>query len=335
MPLQSQLFRGVPQLESCATSDAAHVTPGARGDHVLRIQQALNALDGAGLNPDGAYGPATASAVLSYKRKRGIINRSYQTQPDDIVGRMTIAALDREMQQKEAEDNGGESCIYRMGTGSASARGLAETPVRLAVTGPVSSTENDERLMQAARARSIVSIRTAITMLNDLRQAIARQRLPLAPPLTAAQQAVLNTAATWLHVNPGAPFRTLITLASAVSLMERNIAVRNSKGVPPTLKRTTIKDFGVVRGGDVENGVECGDSFFDFGGPNCHRDVMTHEFFHFLGINHGGGAPDAPTPRAQITTSAQALDSADNLAQMIAELTTPGGKTDACARRSE
>jgi len=81
--------------------------------------------------------------------------------------------------------------------------------------------------------------------------------------------------------------------------------------------------------------VECGDPFFTVDGPNCWRDVITHEFFHFLGIDHGGGPPDAPTPRDQIRTSRQALDSADNLAQLVAELVTPGAKTDACARENE
>jgi len=47
------------------------------------------------------YDPSTANAVLLYKKERNIINRSYQTQADNIVGKMTIAALDREMLAKE------------------------------------------------------------------------------------------------------------------------------------------------------------------------------------------------------------------------------------------
>jgi hypothetical protein len=43
------------------------------------------------------YGIATTKAVLSYKTKRKIINRSYQSSPNNIVGKMTIAALDRDM----------------------------------------------------------------------------------------------------------------------------------------------------------------------------------------------------------------------------------------------
>jgi len=101
MALQSQLFRGDPKLEAAAVSDPAHIVPGAAGEHVRKIQQALIALDGATIAADGNYSPATAAAVLAYKRKRNIINPSYQTQADNIVGKMTMAALDREMLAKE------------------------------------------------------------------------------------------------------------------------------------------------------------------------------------------------------------------------------------------
>ena len=43
------------------------------------------------------YGSSTAAAVLTFNRERGIINRAYQTQADNIVGKMTMAALDAEV----------------------------------------------------------------------------------------------------------------------------------------------------------------------------------------------------------------------------------------------
>jgi hypothetical protein len=39
--------------------------------------------------------------VLAYKRKRDIVNRAYQQRADDIVGKMTIASLDREIFEGE------------------------------------------------------------------------------------------------------------------------------------------------------------------------------------------------------------------------------------------
>lgn len=103
MALSSKLFRGDPLLEAAAESDPAHIQRGAKGQHVRKIQEALILLDNASIGVDGAYGEATAEAVLAYKRKRSIINRSYQQTADDIVGRMTMASLDRELVEKEAE----------------------------------------------------------------------------------------------------------------------------------------------------------------------------------------------------------------------------------------
>lgn len=97
MGLSSQLFRGDSKLEAAAISDPAHIVPGAHGDHVRKIQIALIQLDGAKIATDGFYGPGTAAAVLAYKTKRNIINHAYQSRPDNIVGKMTIAAMDAEL----------------------------------------------------------------------------------------------------------------------------------------------------------------------------------------------------------------------------------------------
>ena len=101
MALQSQLFHGDAKLEAAAVSDPAHIAPGATGAHVRKIQLALNRLDRAGLTVDDIYGQRTANAVLSFKQKRGLINRSYQSRADNIVGKMTIAALDQELSKKK------------------------------------------------------------------------------------------------------------------------------------------------------------------------------------------------------------------------------------------
>jgi peptidoglycan hydrolase-like protein with peptidoglycan-binding domain len=99
MSLRSRLFSGDAKLQAAATSNPAHIVPGALGEHVGKIQQALRLLDGDAIDPAELaakrYGPSTAQAVLSYKTKHGIINRAYQTKPDNIVGIMTIASLDK------------------------------------------------------------------------------------------------------------------------------------------------------------------------------------------------------------------------------------------------
>ena len=101
MALTSKTFRGDVKLEACLVSDPAHIVIGASGDHVATLQAALLILDGAKIDrPETTakrYGQSTAAAVLAYKTKRRIINFTYQTKADNIVGKMTVAALDQEM----------------------------------------------------------------------------------------------------------------------------------------------------------------------------------------------------------------------------------------------
>lgn len=101
MPLESRLFSGQKRFEDCLISDPAHIVPGDKGDHVTAIQIALQFLDQVRISEGelaaGSYGPSTVAAVLAYKKRRGIINRSYQSTADNIVGKMTIASLDAEM----------------------------------------------------------------------------------------------------------------------------------------------------------------------------------------------------------------------------------------------
>ncbi len=105
MPLQSKLFHGDKALEACLVRDSAHLTPGTKGPHVAKVQRAVVALDGALIKnaeiEASTYGPSTAKAVLDYKRKRKIINPTYQKTADNIVGKMTIASLDKEMSTAE------------------------------------------------------------------------------------------------------------------------------------------------------------------------------------------------------------------------------------------
>jgi hypothetical protein len=115
MALFSSLFRGNRALEACAVQDSAHVTRGATGDHVAKIQFALFELDGVAIDRselvNHQYGRSTAAAVLAYKTKRQIINRSYQSSADDIVGKMTIASLDKEMLARERQPKQPGDCL--------------------------------------------------------------------------------------------------------------------------------------------------------------------------------------------------------------------------------
>ena len=107
MGLKSNLFRGDRALDACLVDHAARVCEGAVGSHVSKIHTALYAIDRLDVSADELrsrrYGRSTAAAVLTFKTRRNIVNTTYQTQPDNIVGRMTIERLDGEMSVKESD----------------------------------------------------------------------------------------------------------------------------------------------------------------------------------------------------------------------------------------
>jgi hypothetical protein len=114
MGLVSRHFRNDQELQACLVKDSAHVTKGAKGQHVAKIQTALIALEGHFIDPaelrNQVYGTSTANAVLAYKSRRHIINRSYQSTEDNIVGKMTIARLDAEMAKAEMRTFATNTC---------------------------------------------------------------------------------------------------------------------------------------------------------------------------------------------------------------------------------
>ncbi len=127
MPLRSATLGGNSALQACLGHDEAHVTPGSRGNHVALIQKCLLVLERTAISGNEIrakqYGGTTAAAVLAYKRARQIINRSYQTQADNIVGKMTIARLDADIANVEASRTLLVRCS-QTGSGGGGARAL-------------------------------------------------------------------------------------------------------------------------------------------------------------------------------------------------------------------
>jgi hypothetical protein len=94
------------RLAQCLSNDLQHITPKSqRGAHIAAIQTALQKIGedqkDLGLPPitdaEGEYGSTTADAVLKYKSKPvRPIARSGQP-IDNVVGRMTISEMDRDL----------------------------------------------------------------------------------------------------------------------------------------------------------------------------------------------------------------------------------------------
>jgi hypothetical protein len=190
----------------------------------------------------------------------------------------------------------------------------------------------DATTMRAAFDESRRTLRLARSAMHQLRTGLRTT----GNPRNDFERRVLISVGRWLHA-PTSPSNAdraavLSTLDSAIDLVDRNLALRTAAGGDPQMRHVT-GTFHARTYGDIERGIDCGDTFFNPDGPNCRRDVITHEMFHFVGLHHGGGTANAATPRASITTSAQALDSADNMAQLVSELMD--GRTDACTRNGD
>jgi len=250
MALLSRLFRGVPALEACLVQDAAHVTLGTVGPHVPKIQKALMMIDRVVVTADEVegmrYGPSTAAAVLAYKRKRRIINRSYQTQADDIVGKMTIRALDEDMRVAEGPVRQcpcGDPVLGRDRSGiRAGDRQDADTPQNL-----------NARLKVGYQA-AVGAGKTFVGMLRATRLRFALEaqgRVLLAPWGMTLQPTDLGTFVFPFSINPNAP--------SEVQKI-REVAEKAATTQPNVLRvifcrfDDTAQEFG-VSGGPAYGGV--------------------------------------------------------------------------------
>ncbi len=72
------------------------------------------------------YGRTTTASVLGYKQARNIVNRSYQNQADNIVGKMTIARLDDDIAKVEQARTLFARCPQGSGGGPLAVRSSAE-----------------------------------------------------------------------------------------------------------------------------------------------------------------------------------------------------------------
>lgn len=274
MALKSGLFRGDPKLEAAAISDPAHITPGASGPHVSKIQLALIQLDAARIKADGAYGPATAAAVLAYKQKRNIINRSYQSKADNIVGRMTITALDAEVLEREAPPALDACCTLDFATPPDAGGKLPGAQKFALVSAPAAAAPSEADIMAAALRASKASLNDAIGDLLSVSRALAAGQA-----LVPAQDKTFLIATKWLNLTPADKPACVTHLNAAAALMRRNFNLKTSSGTDVVLSHDVGKTFHALSHlNSPDLGLKCGDPFFSPDGPNCRRDVVTHEF---------------------------------------------------------
>ncbi len=311
------------------------------GPDVITVQQLLNGVPpnhGAPAPPlvvDGRCGDKTKKAIQAFQLRHfgwnladGRVDAAGPTlaklnELNGVVNESPVCALVSPYPIDARPPGGGRSDIQTAGFTPVS---FAETASNMSFAGAISS---DDAIMLAALQNSRQTLRLATSALRNLLIGFPGEKA--GRKLTPFQQRVLISVTRWLKTDKAsdnaARARTIVVVQRTITLFERNMAVRNSSGNNPVMKRVP-GGFHAQVYGNPDRGVECGDPFFQVDGPKCRRDVITHEFFHFLGVHHGGSALDGPTVRENIKTPDQALDSADNLAQLVSELMD--GRRDLC-----
>ncbi len=297
MALQSQLLRNDSKLEAAAVSDPAHIVPGARGEHVRKIQLALIQLDGAAIAADGSYGPGTAAAVLAYKRKRNIVNRAYQTQADNIVGKMTIDRLDQELLASEQSNDRTPRCIFPPDTQQSARRSFAggnrlvgDAPVEL--TGFMLLADKDASL---PLAKSWVA--STIVKIN-----VIQVKLLSVDALSPANIAFYTSIETHFKVNiPGVPTSVamdrLLKIKDMFSKIQRVLNVIGP-GSSRVIGNPSVPDKATAPLG----GIDIPSAFVTIGrdfhnsNANMRAAVLIHEGGHFADATCSHAASEQPAP---------------------------------------
>lgn len=297
MALSSRLFKGDARLEAARVDDHAHLTRGAQGDHVAKVQMALVAIDGLRIDrielARQRYGRSTAAAVLAYKTRRRIINHAYQDAPDDIVGRMTVTRLDSDLRLWEAarRHQGECRCGPRVALDPAAlgARGRGSLQLGFAVgaSALAAVAAKPAALPQYGRALRVHLSITRRAQLEDgfpLEQQVefARERLFLYGMSLAAEFGAGN----------GHRFVDVIDCAQTISEDDGEIALlrlaaaASHPGAPGVLriivcKRPPNEGPGQTSRGILVNGVPCL-PFCMLNSQNVARDHSTllHEMIH-------------------------------------------------------
>jgi hypothetical protein len=307
-PFKSQLFSNPRDaaLEKCATQNDEHISVNKNrvGPHVHKIQGALLRIAAKDPKLRGkitispgeintqTYGDSTARAVLAYKRDRKIINFSYEKTADDIVGIMTISRLDDEIAGIEPPAPPVRTHAQMIADAFSSSRkavAFTLTQLRLleaAINGAVN----------ANGPAKVVAIQTLFRV-HARNIAVISQRLFVSDPLSTEYRTALGKAIALIEQN-GRETSTIID-SGATGRCDPT-APQNNGGVP----------FGASTKADPDPRVSACNPFFA-SKADLQRDVITHEFFHLVGLADVKGTD----------TTAKALNNANTLAQIVAWIT--------------
>lgn len=296
--LRSDELKDDPKLEACATNPSGHLRIGSPpGPHILKIQLAIERLQPTGPSISAeekkamSYGPTTAKAVLYYKTNHTppIINSSYQRVPDNIVGQMTIMALDADLfgtplpNRDAVADRAHDASRKALRQALSHLRQLrADIGLLPAATDPAFSGKMATLLLKHRRNIAVVARRLLLTA-DPASQAFrnALDKVILLCERNLAQQKTIRTAGTTGLCDPADP--------------------RNAKGLP----------WAWTLANRADPKTDLCEPYFTSASLDLQRDVITHEYFHIQGLDD----------IENLQSTVDAFRNANTIAQIVAYLT--------------
>ena len=294
--LRSDLFKDDPKLEACAVTPRAHLLIGSPpGPHIAKIQEALERLRPGGPAISATekaamqYGTTTAAAVKNYKRTHvpPIINPSYETTPDDIVGQMTIKAMDQELFGEPAPRN---DIADRAFVDSRAAVGIALNHLR--------GLRDDIRSLPATSDPAFGSAMANLLLSRKRDIAVFARRMLIVPDPSSTQFRDNLDKVILLCERNLAQGKTILA-AGTTGLCDPSNP-RNAGGLPHAWTLASQPD----------PKTHLCEPFFTSDSRDLQRDVITHEYFHLLGLQD-----------ISVNNTSDALRNANTIAQIVAFFT--------------
>ena len=298
--LRSDLLKNDPKLEACATVPHAHLTIGSpSGPHIAKIQAALERLRPSGPPIDDTekrtmtYGKTTAAAVRNYKQTHvpPIINFAYQKSVDSIVGVMTIKAMDDELSGAPAPTPADRQAVADLAFRES--RSALQTALR-----HLRSLQTDIKSLPDPSDPAFGDAMVKLLSKHQRNIAVVAKRLLVTPdPSSAAFRDALDKVIRLCEHNL-AKGKTILA-AGTTGLCDPS-APRNAKGLPHAWTLSTQPD----------PKTHLCEPFFTGDSRDLRRDVVTHEYFHLLGLKD-----------IAVNNTNDGLQNANTIAQIVAFLT--------------
>jgi hypothetical protein len=270
--LRSDEFKDDPELDACATKPSAHLQVGSHpGPHISKIQLALERLRPSGPAISAteksamAYGATTAAAVLHYKRTHvpPIVNSTYQSAPDPIVGQMTIRAMD--------DDLFGTPLASRNDVAD---RALASSRDSLrAALLHLRTLRDDIRVLPAPSDPAFGGAMVNLLTKHKRNIAVLSRRLVLIPPDPSSSnfKDALDKVIRLCEVN----------LSQGKTILAAGTTGLCNVSVNP---RFSPNDHAWTNAGQPDPKTHLCERFFATDPLDLQRDVITHEYFHLQGL---------------------------------------------------